>query len=170
MPQKRILITGATGMVGGLALRFALDSQDVSAVTVIGRRPVDLTHPRLTQVRHSDFGNYAAVGDALANQDVALFCLGAYTSSVSDAELRRVTVDYTSAFAEALHARSPGAVVCFLSGYPVARRIYPNIGIASDDLARAMVHTGVHGLAGQGDVVLEHHTIRALAAEARLPV
>lgn len=229
MPQKRVLIIGATGMVGGLVLRFALDSPGVSDVTVIGRRPVDLTHPRLNQVRHADFGNYVAVGGALANQDVALFCLGTYTSSVSDAELRRVTVDYTSAFAEALRARSPGAVVCFLSGqgadqreksrvafarykgaaekallaagfgrvyifrpgyiypttprrepnvgyrvlrrlYPVARRIYPNIGIASDDLARAMVHTGVHGLAGQGDVVLEHHTIRALAAEARPPV
>lgn len=226
MSQTRILIIGATGMVGGLALRFALDSPDVSAVTVIGRRPVDLTHPRLSQVRHADFGNYAAVSGALANQDIALFCLGTYTSSVSDAELRRVTVDYTSAFAEALHARSPGAVVCFLSGqgadrreksrvafarykgaaenallavgfrrvyifrpgyiypttprrepnfgyrvlrvlYPVARLMYPNIGIASDDLARATVHAGLHGLAGHGDVVLEHHTIRALAAEDR---
>jgi uncharacterized protein YbjT (DUF2867 family) len=113
---QRVLVVGATGMVGGLVLRYALDRPDVSAVTVIARRPVDLTHPKLTQVRHVDFSDYAAVGGALADQDVAYFCLGVYTSAVSDEELRRVTVDYVAAFAAALRARSPAATVCLLSG------------------------------------------------------
>jgi hypothetical protein len=74
-------------------LRFVLDRPDVASVTVIGRRPVELTHPKLRQVLHADLGDYAAVADALGEQDVAFFCLGVYTSAVSDAELRRITVD-----------------------------------------------------------------------------
>ena len=116
VPGTRVLVIGATGMVGGLVLRFALDRPDVASVTVIGRRLVELTHPKLTQVLHSDLGDYAAVADALADQDVAFFCLGVYTSAVSDAELRRITVDYVAAFADALHSRSPGATVCLLGG------------------------------------------------------
>ncbi len=47
--------------------------------------------------------------------------------------------------------------------YPVLRRIAPNIGVASEDLARAMVHAGLHGTAGHEDPVLENRDIRALA-------
>jgi uncharacterized protein YbjT (DUF2867 family) len=112
----RALVVGATGMVGGLVLDCLLERSDVAAVTVIGRRPVNRTHPKLRQVAHADFSDYAPVADALAGQDVAFFCLGVYTSAVSDEELRRVTVDYAEAFATALHARSPGATVCLLSG------------------------------------------------------
>jgi uncharacterized protein YbjT (DUF2867 family) len=85
-------------------------------VTVIGRRSVAVDHPKLREVLHDDFSDFAAVADAFADHTVALFCVGAYTGAVSDEAFRRVTVDYTVAFARALHARSPGAAFCFLSG------------------------------------------------------
>lgn len=103
-------------MVGGTALRLCLDSDKIAQVTAIGRRAVDLEHPKLLQAQHADFSDCRSIEDALADCHIALFCLGAYTGSVPDSEFRRITVDYTIGFAEALHRRSPEAVFCFLSG------------------------------------------------------
>src|SRR6202041_131243 len=54
--------------------------------------------------------------ETLLGQDAAVFCLGVYTGSVSDADLRRITVDYTIEFARVFHGSSPGAALSFLSG------------------------------------------------------
>jgi hypothetical protein len=62
--QKRLVIVGATGMVGGYALRYALDHPGVGRVTAIGRRKLSLSHPKLTQVQHLDFADCSALGDA----------------------------------------------------------------------------------------------------------
>jgi uncharacterized protein YbjT (DUF2867 family) len=114
--QKRLVVVGATGMVGGCVLRFALEDPRVARVTAVGRRKVGISHPRLSEVLHQDFADCAPLTTSLANQDAALFCLGAYTGSVSDAQLRTVTVDYTRAFARVLKASSPEAKFLFLSG------------------------------------------------------
>ncbi len=114
--QKRLVIVGATGMVGGYALRYALDHPAVGRVTAIGRRKLGIAHPKLTEVLHPDFADCSALAETLSGQDAAIFCLGTYTGSVSDAELRKVTVDYTVEFARVLHGSSPDAVFSFLSG------------------------------------------------------
>jgi uncharacterized protein YbjT (DUF2867 family) len=113
---KGIAIAGATGMVGGYALRCALDHAAVEGVTAIGRRPLGISHPKLKEVLHSDFSDCAALKEPLSGQDAAIFCLGAYTGAVSDAELRKVTVDYAIEFARALRGASPDAAFSFLSG------------------------------------------------------
>jgi len=114
--QRRIVIVGATGMVGGYALRIALDHPAVASVTAIGRRSLGISHPKLKEVLHKNFSDCSALAEALSGQDAALFCLGAYTGVVSDAELRKVTVDYAIEFARALHDSSPVAAFSFLSG------------------------------------------------------
>ncbi len=113
---KRMVIVGATGMVGGYALRYALGDPDVAAVTAIVRRTLGLSHPKLTEVVHPDFANCSALAETLSGQDAAIFCLGAYTGVVPDAELRRITVDYTIEFARVLRGSSPEAAFSFLSG------------------------------------------------------
>jgi uncharacterized protein YbjT (DUF2867 family) len=114
--QKRLVIVGATGMVGGYALRYALDHPAVGRVTMIGRRKLGISHPKLKEVFHQEFADCAALADPLSGQDGAIFCLGTYTGSVSDAELRKITIDYTVEFARVLHGSSPGAAFSFLSG------------------------------------------------------
>ena len=114
--KKRLVIVGATGMVGGYALRYALDHPAVGQVTSIGRRKLGVPHPKLNEVLHPDFADCSALAEALSGQHAAIFCLGTYTGSVSDAELRKVTVDYTVEFARVLHGGSPDAVFSFLSG------------------------------------------------------
>jgi uncharacterized protein YbjT (DUF2867 family) len=114
--QKRLVIVGATGMVGGYALRCALESAAVGRVTSIGRRSLGISHPNLKEVLHPDFADCASLAGMLSDQDAAVFCLGAYTGTVTDAELRRITVDYTVEFARVLRGSSPNAAFSFLSG------------------------------------------------------
>ena len=114
--QKRLVIVGATGMVGGYALRFMLDHAAVGHVTAIGRKAVGILHPKLTEVLHRDFADCSALSELLSGQDAAVSCLGAYTGAVPDAELRTITVDYTIEFARVLRSSSPDAVFSFLSG------------------------------------------------------
>jgi uncharacterized protein YbjT (DUF2867 family) len=114
--QKRLVIVGATGMVGGYALRYALDHPAVREATAIARKPTGLMHPKLNEVLHRDFADCSALAGALSDQDAAVFCLGVYTGAVSEAELRTITVDYTIAFARVLRTSSPDATFAFLSG------------------------------------------------------
>jgi uncharacterized protein YbjT (DUF2867 family) len=114
--QTRLVIVGATGMVGGYALRYALQHSTVKSATAIVRRKLDISHPKLNEVVHRDFADCSALAEALSAQDGAVFCLGAYTGAVSDAELRAITVDYPMEFARVLHASSPGSAFSFLSG------------------------------------------------------
>jgi uncharacterized protein YbjT (DUF2867 family) len=114
--QKRIVIVGATGMVGGYALRYALDHPALERVTAIGRRKLGISHSRLNEVPHQDFADCSALAEALSGQDALVFCLGTYTGSVSDPELRKVTVNYSVEFARVLRDSSPDAAFSFLSG------------------------------------------------------
>src|ERR1700688_127896 len=114
--QRRLVIVGATGMVGGYALRYALDNSAVECVTSIGRKRLGISHPKLKEVLHQNFADCSALADALLGQDAAVYCLGTYTGSVSDAELRAITADYTIEFARVLRYRSPNAAFSFLSG------------------------------------------------------
>jgi uncharacterized protein YbjT (DUF2867 family) len=114
--RKRLAIVGATGMVGGYALRYALDDLAIGSVMAIGRRELGISHPKLTEVLHRDFADCSALAEVLAGQDAAVFCLGTYTGAVSDAELRTITVDYTVEFARVLRSCSPDAAFSFLSG------------------------------------------------------
>jgi uncharacterized protein YbjT (DUF2867 family) len=114
--QKRLVIVGATGMVGGYALRDALEHPAVGSATSIGRRTLGISHPKLREVVHRDFADCSSLAETLSGQDAAVFCLGAYTGAVSDAELRTISVDYTVEFARVLRSTSPDAAFSFLSG------------------------------------------------------
>jgi len=114
--QTRIAVVGATGMVGGYALRYALEHPAVSRVTAIGRRKLGISHPKLDEVIHRDFADCSALAEPLSGQDAAVYCIGTYTGAVPDAVLRKITVDYTIEFARVLRGSSPDAAFSFLSG------------------------------------------------------
>jgi uncharacterized protein YbjT (DUF2867 family) len=114
--RKHLVLVGATGMVGGYALRYALEHPTVERVTAIGRRTLGISHPKLNEILHPNFGDCSALAEPLSHQDAAIFCLGAYTGAVPDAELRTITVDYTVEFARVFHTSSPNADFAFLSG------------------------------------------------------
>jgi uncharacterized protein YbjT (DUF2867 family) len=113
---KRVVLVGASGMVGGYALRSALEDPAVGSVMTVGRKKLGISHPKLTEVTHANFADCSELAEPLAGQDAAIFCLGTYTGVVPDAEFRAITVDYTVEFARVLRGSSPDAAFSFLSG------------------------------------------------------
>lgn len=112
----KAILTGATGMIGGEVLSLCLADERFSEVITLGRRAPRHTHARLRNVITSDMGDFREHADVLRSVDIAFYCLGVYTGQVPDAEFRRLTVEYPVAFAKALHAASPDAALCLLSG------------------------------------------------------
>jgi NADPH:quinone reductase-like Zn-dependent oxidoreductase len=71
--QKRLVIVGATGMVGGYALRLALDNFAVKSVTSIGRKGLGIMHPKLKEVLHQNFADCSPLADVLSAQDAVVY-------------------------------------------------------------------------------------------------
>jgi uncharacterized protein YbjT (DUF2867 family) len=114
--MKRLVIVGASGMVGNCALRHALNDVNVGHVLSIGRRTLGVSHPKLTEAFHTDFADCSALAMSLSDQDAVVYCLGAYTGVVSADDLRKITLDYTLEFARVFRQSSPQATFTFLSG------------------------------------------------------
>ncbi len=114
--MKKIIIAGASGMVGGIILRESLQSADVEQVRVIVRRTQGISHPKLVEVIHKDFLDFSGIKEHFEGQDIAHFCIGVYTGAVPDAQFKTITVDFARSFADAVKNGSPNATFCFLSG------------------------------------------------------
>jgi nucleoside-diphosphate-sugar epimerase len=113
---KKVLIAGANGMIGQLVLQNCLNSDLVSSVTTITRKPLAVQHPKLTAVIHNNFLNYAEIEDCFKNIDTCYYCIGVYTGQVPVKEFKIITVDITRAFCETLRRNSEEISFCFLSG------------------------------------------------------
>lgn len=114
--MKKVLLTGATGMVGGIVLQTCLASAEIAQVTSLVRRSSGIAHPKLKEVIHDDFSNYTGLEAHFEEIDAAYFCIGVYTGQVPNDQFKVITVDFTLAFADALKTHSPEATLCFLSG------------------------------------------------------
>ena len=121
-----MIITGATGMVGGCALKICLENPDVSKVTVIGRRRTGIAENGLLAIGFSR---------------VHIFRPG-YIYPVSPRKEPNILYSI------------------FRKLYPAMRFVYPNIGIPSEHLARAMVYAGLYGTGDNRSPVLENRDIR----------
>lgn len=112
----KVLLTGATGMIGGLILEQCLAADKINQVISFVRKQSGQVHPKLTEVVVADFCDYSVHKDLFVEVDTAYFCLGAYTGQVSNDMLKLITVDYAVAFARQLSISSPNAKFCLLSG------------------------------------------------------
>jgi uncharacterized protein YbjT (DUF2867 family) len=112
----KVIVTGATGMVGKAVLLECLDSPEVDQVLAVGRRPLGMQHPKLSERLLADMSDPSSLADALAGVDACYFCLGVSSMGMSEAEYTRLTYDLTLGFAKALAAASPQAVFCYVSG------------------------------------------------------
>ncbi len=112
----RVIIFGASGMVGQGVLRVALESDEVTEVRVVVRRLLPLSHHKLRQIVHTDFADYSTLGDDFTDLDACFFCLGVSSVGKNAQEYARVSYDYPMAAAHALQAASPGLVFTYVSG------------------------------------------------------
>jgi uncharacterized protein YbjT (DUF2867 family) len=112
----KVLILGATGMVGQGVLRESLRDSAVESVTVLVRRPTGESNAKLREIVHSDLLNLAPVADQLAGLDACFYCLGVSSVGLDEARYTQVTFDITMSVANTLLAKSPGLTFIFVSG------------------------------------------------------
>ncbi len=112
----RILLTGATGLVGQGVLQACLDDPDAPDIVALVRRPTGRADSRLSELQVKDFGALDAVHDALQPFDACFYCAGAPPVGTPEAEYRRVTVDLTLHVAQAVAKRNPAMRLLYISG------------------------------------------------------
>ncbi|WNJ89026.1 NAD-dependent epimerase/dehydratase family protein [Bosea sp. 685] len=112
----KVLIFGATGMVGQGVLRECLLDPDVSEVVTIGRSATGQSHARLREIVHADLTDYTAIEPQLTGFDACFFCLGIASVGMSEADYRRITYDITLAAAGTLVRLNPAMVFVYVSG------------------------------------------------------
>lgn len=111
----KVLIFGATGMVGQGVLRECLQASDVELVQTIGRTPTGQQHPKLRELVHADMWRYEAIEAQLADFDACFFCIGVTSSGVSEKAYLHLTYDMTLAAAGALARANPRMVFVYVS-------------------------------------------------------
>jgi uncharacterized protein YbjT (DUF2867 family) len=112
----RVLLFGATGMVGQGVLRECLLDPEVEAVTTIGRRASGMADPKLTDLVHGNMLDFSAIRSRLSGFDACFFCLGVSSLGLTKDAYRRVTYDITLAAAETLVGLNPGMTFVYVSG------------------------------------------------------
>ena len=121
--SQRIIITGATGMVGEGVLLTLLDQPEVETVLSISRRPSGHTHPKLHELLVPDFFDLAGIEDELKGYTACFFCAGISSVGLKEAEYTRTTHDLTMHFARTLLRHSPAATFCYVSGAGTGGRL-----------------------------------------------
>src|SRR6478736_8073793 len=117
----RVLIFGATGMVGQGVLRECLLDSHVTEVVSIGRTALTTKHAKLRDVVKSDLFHFAPDEPALEAIDACFFCLGVTSVGKSEEEYTRITYTLTMAAAEPLAARNPAMTFIYVSGQGTER-------------------------------------------------
>jgi uncharacterized protein YbjT (DUF2867 family) len=112
----RILLFGASGMVGQGVLREALAASDVEQVVCVGRHSLGRVHPKLREVVSDDVTDLSLLKGELAAFDACFFPLGTSSAGKSEEEYRKVTYDLTMAIARKLAAANPQMTFVYVSG------------------------------------------------------
>jgi uncharacterized protein YbjT (DUF2867 family) len=115
-PLMRVIIFGATGMIGQGVLRECLLDPGVNRVLAIGRSSTGQTHEKLRELVQPDLTDYSRAADELSGYEACFFCLGASSAGMSEADYRRVTCDIAVAAARTLVEKSPDMTFIFVSG------------------------------------------------------
>jgi uncharacterized protein YbjT (DUF2867 family) len=112
----KVILFGATGMVGQGVLRECQLDPDVTSVLAVGRSPAGQAHAKLREVLHHDFLDYAAIEPQLAGYDACFFCLGVTSVGLTEQRYRHLTHDITLAAGTTLARLNPGMTFIYVTG------------------------------------------------------
>lgn len=116
MNKLKVIITGATGMIGEGVLHECLNHPEVEKVLVITRKSCGYSNPKLTEILHDDFHDFTSIEDSLRGYNACYFCLGVTSVGKSEAEYTKLTYDLTLGFATILASLNPDMTFCYISG------------------------------------------------------
>jgi uncharacterized protein YbjT (DUF2867 family) len=112
----KVIIFGATGMIGQGTLRECLLAANVDEVVTVVRSPTGVRHPKLREVTLADFADLTPIESELAGADACFYCLGISSVGVDEATYTRVCYDYPVAAARALAKINPNLTFVYVSG------------------------------------------------------
>ena len=112
----KVILTGASGMVGEGVLHECLNHPDIEKVLVIGRRPIGLKHPRLNEIILKDLYNLEPIRNEITGYDSCLFCLGISSVGLDADDYFNITYTLTTDFARVVADQNPGMTFCYISG------------------------------------------------------
>ena len=112
----KVILFGATGMVGQGVLRECLLDPDVDGVLSIGRSSTGKAHSKLREIVHPDLLGLSAIEPALSGFNACFFCLGVSSAGMTEEDYRRVTFDITLSVAQTLARVNPGMTFIYVSG------------------------------------------------------
>ena len=112
----KVIITGATGMVGEGVLHECLHHPAVSSILIINRKPCGVVHSKIKEIIHTDFYDLSAIESQLEGYNACFFCLGTSSVGMNKADYTKVTYTLTMNFAETLCRLNPDMTFCFVSG------------------------------------------------------
>ena len=114
--MKKVILTGATGMIGKGVLLECLDHDAIGEVLVIGRNSTGLNHPKLKEHIHKNFSDFSKVENHLAGYDACFFCLGISSAGMTEEVYNKITYEYTMALARSLFKVNPKMTFNYVSG------------------------------------------------------
>jgi uncharacterized protein YbjT (DUF2867 family) len=126
----RVVIFGATGMVGQGVLRECLLARDVERVLAVVRTPTGVRHAKLSEVTLADFTDLGPIAGELAGTDACFYCLGVSAVGMDEAAYTRVTYDFPLAAARALAPLNPDLTFVYVSGggtNPAGRQMWQRV-------------------------------------------
>jgi uncharacterized protein YbjT (DUF2867 family) len=112
----KVILFGATGMVGQGVLRECLLDPDVESILVVGRSSVAQQHAKLREIVRSDLFDLSALETDLRGFEACFFCPGVSSAGMKEDLYRRVTYDLTLAVASTLARLNPGMAFIYVSG------------------------------------------------------
>jgi uncharacterized protein YbjT (DUF2867 family) len=112
----KVIITGATGMVGKGVLLESLDHSSISEVLVIGRHSISMKHPKLNEIIHKDFSDFSEIASNLKGYDACFFCMGVSAAGLKEEQYTKITYDYTLSLAKTLFQINPEMTFNYVSG------------------------------------------------------
>jgi uncharacterized protein YbjT (DUF2867 family) len=112
----KVIIFGATGMIGQGTLRECLLAPDVEEVVAVVRSSTGVRHPKLREVTLADFADLTPIESDLAGTDACFYCLGVSSVGLDEAAYTRISYDYPIAAARALAKINPEVTFVYVSG------------------------------------------------------
>ena len=167
----RVLIFGATGMVGGGVLRECLHADDVEVVQTVGRTPTMQTHPKLREIIHTNLWDYTRIEPELTGFDACFFCMGVSSPGMTEADYTHLTYDLTLAAATTLVHLNPAMTFVYVSGAgtdssETGRQMWPRVKGRTENALRRLPFKAVYLF--RPGIIQPLHGIRSKTASYRV--
>ncbi len=113
---KKVIITGATGMVGKGVLLACLASDEIESILLLNRSSIDIENKKITEIIHKDFQNFSTFFEVFKGYDACYFCLGVSSFRMKEKEYNEITYKTTLHLAKLLSNVNPEMSFCYVSG------------------------------------------------------